>query len=231
MSPSHVPALGWTALIKPSLFEKKNKLQSCPTGAPSSFTSVSSTPPAEEGASSCEMRVGICVVLLKQARRVLQACLRSLERHKVTFLGRPKVMRSFLCLWRLCLSCVSLQILTDVSPSPLHFLQQRAPRIERMPHLPTCFFLCFNQGPQRHRKESDSSGASGDSRAQQTSHDRFNEGGTSFQSQGGSREHWVQAPAVGRHTRIIQQLRKSNPLCTRVEPVVNLFELCAIQAP
>lgn len=93
------------------------------------------------------------------------------------------------------------------------------------------FFLYFNQGPQRHRKESDSSGASGDSRAQQTSHDRFNEGGTSFQSQGGSREHWVQAPAVGRHTRIIQQLRKSNPLYTRVEPVVNLFELCAIQAP
>lgn len=65
------------------------------------------------------------------------------------------------------------------------------------------FFLYFNQGPQRHRKESDSCGASGDSRAQQTSHDRFNEGGTSFQSQGGSREHWVQAPAVGRHTRII----------------------------
>lgn len=99
--------------------------------------------------------------------------------------------------------------------------------IQRMPF----FFLYFNQGPQRRRKEGDSSGASGDRRAQQTSHDRFNEGGTSFQSQGGSREHWVQAPAVGRHTRIIQQLRKSNPLYTRVEPVVNLFELCAVQAP
>eukprot|EP00064_Thunnus_orientalis_P008809 superscaffoldBa00001076_g8832 len=56
------------------------------------------------------------------------------------------------------------------------------------------------QGPQRHRKECRS--ASGDSGgdARQTSHDCFNEGSTSSESQGGSRECWIQAPAVSSHT-------------------------------
>lgn len=206
--------------MKPSLFEKKNKLQRRPTGAPPSSTSVSRAPPAEEGASSCESWDPVEISV--SCGRVSRAW-KDTKWHSSAG-GGGCVCPAFVC----CTYRQGLNRCFTVTATVSSTESTSDPKDAPFAHL---FFLFFTQGPQRHRKESDSSGASGDSRAQQTSHNRFNEGGTSLQSQGGSREHWVQAPAVGRHTRIIQQLRKSNPLCTRVEPVVNLFELCAVQAP
>ncbi|KAI9535210.1 hypothetical protein NQZ68_002764 [Dissostichus eleginoides] len=55
-------------------------------------------------------------------------------------------------------------------------------------------------GPQRHREECSSTSGDSSSDARQTTHDCSHEGGTSSESQGGSRERRIQTPAVSSHT-------------------------------
>lgn len=131
MSPSHVPALGWTALMKPSLFEKKNRLQRCPTAAPSSSSSASGRRrrvPAKRRLGSVEIRETCPAGVFAEPGKT--------EGYEV-FLsaGGGCVCPVFLC-WT---------YRRDVSPSPPHFLRRRAPRIQKMPRVPTCFFSVFSE--------------------------------------------------------------------------------------
>lgn len=78
-----------------------------------------------------------------------------------------------------------------------------------------CLLFLLYQGPQRRGKERGNTSGDSDSSTQQTSHDSFDEGDTSPESQRGSSSKCrIQAPAVSSHTWIIWRLRKSNPLCT-----------------
>lgn len=156
-----------SALMKPSLFEKKNKPQSCPTGAPLSFRSVSGRRRCKflrnagwEPRRPVEISETCPAGVFAEPGKTQSDVPQQAEGYEV-FLSA-----SGGCICPVFLCCTYRQGLNRCFTVPAIFSSVEstsAPKDAPFAHL---FFLYFNQGSQRHRKESDSSGASGDSHTQ-----------------------------------------------------------------